>query len=218
MVAPILDPSLHEKRPGLLLVHGDGGLTRWEIEQAGKLVEDGYIVFAVDLYGGRKPRDVEEAHILSRALPEDQVIPMLMTAVDFLAQHPHIRPDRIGVVGWDIGGGYALDLARTDARLKACVDCYGRVVTDAALLTRLHAPFLGIFAGKDVGITDETLGGFRKALDKAEKHGEIKVFPNSKHGFMNPSGPEGDGSADPQATEEAWKAINTFLDSELKKP
>jgi carboxymethylenebutenolidase len=218
MVAPILDASRHEKRPGLLLIHGDGGLTAWEIEQANKLVEDGYIVFAVDLYGGRKPRDVEEAHILSRALPDDQVIPTLITAVDFLARHPHIRADRIGVLGWDIGGGYALDLARTDARLKACVDCYGRVVTDAALLSRLKAPFLGIFAGKDVGITEETLTGFRKALAKAEKPGEIKVFPNSKHGFMNPSGQEADGSADSQATEEAWKAINAFLASELKKP
>lgn len=218
IVAPILDASLHEKRPAVLLIHGDGGLTNWEIDQAAKLVEDGYVVFAVDLYGGRRPKNVEDAHILSRALPDDQVIPTLMTAIDFLAEHPHVRPDRIGVIGWDIGGGFALDAARNDARLKACVNCYGRVVTDPALLSSLKSPVLGIFAGKDVGISEETRTSFQKALEKAGKQSEIKVFPNSVHGFMNPADAQAGGTADPQAAEEAWQAIVAFLASELKKP
>lgn len=218
LVAPILGSSSNEKRPALLLIHEDHGLTNWEMEQARKLVEDGYLVFAVDLYGGRKVETVMDAHIMSRALPEDQVLPALKTAVDFLAKHPHVRADRIGVIGWDIGGGYALDAARHDSRLKACVDCYGRVVTDAALLSSVQASVLGIFAGKDVGVNEETRSAFRKALDLAGKKSEFKVFPDSKHGFMNPASPEAGGVPDPQAAQEAWDAIRDFLARELKKP
>jgi carboxymethylenebutenolidase len=218
IVAPILDASRHEKRPALLLIHGDRGLTDWEVDQARQFVEDGYVVFAVDLYGGRRPTNDMDAHILSRALSEDEILPTLRTAVDFLTRHNHVRPDCIGVVGWDIGGGYALDAARHDARLKACVDCYGRVVTDAALLTRLEAPVLGIFAGKDPGITDETINAFRKALQLADKKNEIKIFPNSAHGFMHPTSEEADKSADAQAAQEASSAIKAFLASLLKKP
>src|SRR5882724_4289759 len=126
LVAPALDGSRLTQRPGLLLIHEDHGLTEWEIEQARNLVGAGYVVFAVDLYGGQKVDSVMDAHIMSRALPEDLIVPTLKTAITFLAQHPHVRSDRIGVIGWDIGGGYALDAARNDARQKACVDCYGR--------------------------------------------------------------------------------------------
>jgi carboxymethylenebutenolidase len=218
LVAPIFDESSPSQRPGLLLIHEDHGLTDWEMEQAKKLVADGYVVFAVDLYGGQRVDSVMDAHIMSRALPEDLILPTLKTAVNFLAQHPHVRSDRLGVIGWDIGGGYALDAARNDPRLKACVDCYGRVVTDATLLAPLQAAMLGIFAGKDPGITAETVTAFRKSLQQVGKKGEVKVFPNSTHGFMNPTSPEAGGVLDPQASMEAWDAIETFLAAELKKP
>ncbi len=218
LVMPVLSASDPDKRPGLLLIHEDRGLTDWEVEQARKLAGEGYIVFAVDLYGGQKVEGVLDAHIMGRGLPDDSVLAALKTAVSYLSKHPHVRADRLGVIGWDMGGGYALDAARLDPRLKACVICYGRVVTDAALLAPMQSAVLGIFAGKDEGISDETLDAFRKACLRAGKKSEIKVFSHSNHGFMNPASPEAGGKADPQATEAAWNAIDSFLADELKKP
>ena len=176
------------------------------------------MVFAVDLYGGQKVDTVMDAHIMERGLPEDRVLSILQTAVNYLAQDPGVRADRIGVIGWDIGGGYALDAARHDARLKACVVCYGRVVTDAALLAPLQASVLGIFAGNDVGISPETLRDFKKSLVQAGKAGAVKVYVSSNHGFMNPASPEAGGASDLEATQAAWEAIDSFLAAELKKP
>jgi carboxymethylenebutenolidase len=218
LVEPVFDVPSPAQRPGLLLIHEDRGLTYWELEQARKLVNEGYIIFAIDLYGGQKVEGVMDAHIMGRGLPEDRVLAALKASVSFLTKHPNVRADRIGVIGWDIGGGYALDAARRDPRLKACVICYGGVVTDAALLAPMQAAVLGIFAGKDEGISDETLNAFQKACQQAGKKSEIKVFPNSKHGFMNPASPEAGGVADPPATQAAWDAIDSFLAAELKKP
>ena len=218
LVAPALENPRPIQRPGLLLIHEDHGLTEWELEQARRLANDGYVVFAADLYGGQKVDSVMDAHIMERGLPEDRVLATFKTAVDYLAHSPSVRADQLGVIGWDIGGGYALDAARNDSRLKACVICYGRVVTDPKLLAPLQASVLGIFAGKDEGISDETVAAFKKALLQAGKHGAVKVFANSNHGFMNPASPEAGGVVDAQASQSAWDTIQSFLAAELKKP
>ena len=218
LIEPLPSAGGSSRHPGLLLLHEDHGLTDWEIEQGRKLAGEGYVVLAVDLYGGHKVDSVMDAHIMGRAMPEDAVMATLKTAVDDLAARPEVDKSRLGVIGWDLGGGYALDAARRDSRLNACVICYGTVVTDPKLLHDLHASVLGIFAGKDEGIGDETVTAFRKALDEAGKKHEIEVFPNSPHGFMNPASPEAGGKVDPQAAQAAWDTILTFLANELKKP
>jgi carboxymethylenebutenolidase len=218
LISPLSKSGESSLHPGLLLLHEDHGLTDWEVEQGRKLAEGGYIVLAVDLYGGQKVDSVMDAHIMGRAMPEDAVMATLKAAVDALAALPEVDKSRIGVIGWDLGGGYALDIARRDSRLEACVICYGTVVTDPKLLREVHAAVLGIFAGKDEGIGVETVTAFRKALTAAGTKQEIKIFPDCPHGFMNPASPEAGGKADPQAAQAAWDAILTFLASELKKP
>ena len=218
LIVPATAETGPSKLPALLLIHEDHGLTEWELAQGRRLAEAGYAVLAVDLYDGQKVDTVMDAHIMGRALPEETVLAALGSALDYLQSRSDVEPGRLGVIGWDLGGTYALDIARRDPRLKACVICYGGVVTDAGLLAPMKAAVLGIFGGKDAGITDETVAAFRKALQKAGKQYEIKVFPNSPHGFMNPASPEAGGNADPQTTQAAWDAIHSFLAAELKKP
>src|SRR5262249_49477618 len=150
------------RRPGLLLIHEDHGLTEWELAQGRKLADAGYTVLAVDLYDGQKVESVMDAHIMGRALPEETVMASLVSALDYLQSRSDIEPGRLGVIGWDLGGTYALDISRHDPRLVACIICYGGVVTDPALLAPMKAAVLGIFGGKDLGITDETVAAFRK--------------------------------------------------------
>ena len=210
--------SVQKPAAGLVLVHEDHGLTSWEIEQARRLAGNGYAVLAVDLYRGRQVGDVMEAHIIGRGLPEDRVLAELKGAVDFLAGQAVVRPDRLGIIGWDIGAGYALDAARTDSRIAICISCYGRVTTDSSLLAPLQASVLAIFAGKDEGIPPETVREFRSAMAKAGKPLKLAMFPGSRHGFMNPASPEAGGGDSPEATRAAWEEIDTFLREGWKKP
>src|SRR5262245_31893260 len=57
--------------PGVIVIHGDFGPTSWIQQQAVRLAGKGRIVLAIDLYRGELPKDLEEAHILERGLPED---------------------------------------------------------------------------------------------------------------------------------------------------
>ncbi len=203
-----------QRLAALVIVHEDHGLTPWVRQQAQELASRGYVALAVDLYRGETADNVLDAHIMDRGLPEDRVLRDLRAAVDYLASRDDVKADAIGIIGWDSGGGYALDAAIADSRLRTAVICYGRLTTDPARLAPLHASILGIFAGKDEGISAGTIERFRAAMQKAGKRlAGVHVFPDSPHGFMNPENrPDGNGEREAQ---EAWFHIYDHLKQEL---
>jgi carboxymethylenebutenolidase len=202
--------------PAVVAIHGDFGLTDGVKDQARRLAEQGYVTLAVDLYRGETPGDVMDAHILGRGLPDDRVLADIRGAVDSLAGRPDVRPAAVGIVGWGMGGGYALDAARADPRLRAVVVCCGRLTTDAELLGPLNASVLGIFAGKDEGITPDTIRQFEAAMHRAGKRvAGIHIYPDCDPGFLDPSSP---GASAAAARADAWKRIDAYLAAELQRP
>jgi carboxymethylenebutenolidase len=209
-------PSDNGPHPALVLVHGDFGPTRWVKGQGRRLARKGYVVLAVDLYRGQVVTDVMDAHILDRGLPEEQVAADLKAAVNYLTRLPDVRADALGILGWDSGGGHALDAALRDERLRAAVVCYGRLTTDPALLAPLHASVLGIFAGRDAGISSETIDEFRTAMARAGKRvAGLHVYPDCGHGFLDPSSADPAGPAPAEAVADAWSRIEAYLAAEL---
>jgi len=112
-----LPPGFDEnkKYAAIVATHPFGGVK----EQASglyaeKLAEQGFIALAYDAshYGesGGEPRLYE--------VPGDRVED-IRCAVDFLSNHPQVDPDRIGALGVCAGGGYTVNAAQTEARIKA---------------------------------------------------------------------------------------------------
>lgn len=208
-------PAGAERLPALIVVHEDRGLTLWVKEKAQELAQRGYLVLAVDLYRGEVVDDLLDAHIMDRGLPEDRVLRDLKAAVDYLAGRPDVKTDGIGILGWDSGGGYALDAAINDPRLQTAVVCYGRLTTDPARLATLHGSVFGVFAGKDEGISTKTIEQFQMAMKKAGKRlAGVQVYPDCPHGFMNPANQP--GPAGSNAEQDAWLRIYDHLEQELK--
>jgi carboxymethylenebutenolidase len=202
--------------PAVVLVHGDFGLTDWVQEQARRLAGKGFVILAVDLYRGQVVKDLLDAHIMDRGLPEDRVQADLRAAVDYLSARPDVRGDALGALGWGSGGGHALDASVQDPRLRAVVTCYGRLTTDAELLKPLRASVLGIFAGKDEGISRETIARFEAAMREAGKRVEVQVHPECGHGFLDPTSPSTSGPPPAVTVARAWKKIDTYLAAELR--
>jgi carboxymethylenebutenolidase len=204
--------------PAVVVLHGDRGPTAWVKQQARRLAEKGYVALVIDFYRGQLPKTIEEAHILERALPEEQALGDLKAAVYQLTASNDVRKDRIGVLGWDMGGGYALDAALHDPRLRAVVVCYGRLTTDPAALAKLRAPVLGLFAGKDEGISPETIKRFTDAMKQAGKRlAGAHVYAECDNGFMDPGNPDTPREAAARAADDAWRRIEAFLKEELQR-
>lgn len=194
--------------PALIVIHEWWGLNDWVKEQAGKLADQGYVALAVDLYRGKVADNQDLAHELMRGLPEDRANRDLKAAYAYLAALPNVKKDRIGAIGWCMGGGYALAAALDESALAAAVINYGRLTTDPDQLAKIHAPILGLFGGQDRGITPDDVHHFQAAMQKLGKKIDIKIYDDAGHAFENPNNKQG---YRPDDAKDAWQRTVAFL-------
>lgn len=207
-------PSGKGPFPALVVVHEYWGLNDWVKEQASKLADQGYMTLAVDLYRGKVAGDQGEAHELMRGVPEDRAKRDLAAAFDYVKSRKDVDAKHIGVIGWCMGGGYALDTALLEPTLAAAVINYGHLATEPAELKKINAPILGIFGGQDRGIPVEDVHKFERQMKKYGKKIEVVVYPDAGHAFENPNNKEGYRQED---AANAWETTVKFLDAHLKK-
>src|SRR4051794_1419681 len=131
--------------PAIVVIQEWWGLNDWIKENAKRLAAQGYVTLAPDLYRGKVTSNPTEARQLLQGLPQDRALRDLKAAVGTLTHRKDVNKEKIGSIGWCMGGGLSLQLALADPRVKACAMCYGRVVTEADKLKPLHASVLGIF-------------------------------------------------------------------------
>jgi carboxymethylenebutenolidase len=200
--------------PAVIVIHEWWGLDDWVKEQASKLADAGYAALAIDLYRGKSTANPEEAHELMRGVPEDRAKRDLRAAFDYLKAQKYVKPDRIGSLGWCMGGGYSLDVALEEPTLAADVIHYGHLATEPENLKKINAPVLGIFGGQDKGIPPEDVRKFQEAMKQQGKQIEIKIYPDAGHAFENPVNKD---RYRPEDAADAWKRTLAFLDSHLKR-
>lgn len=205
-------PSTPGKHPAILVIQEWWGVTDWIKQDVARFASQGYVALAVDLYRGKVTSDPGEAHELMRGMPEDRATSDMKAGFDWLAARPDVDPQRIGIIGWCMGGGYALAFAVAEPRLKAAVVNYGRLVTDPAKVDAIHAALLGNFAGLDRGIEPKDVQAFADTLKKDHKDADIKVYDGAKHAFMNPNAKD---SYDDAAAKDAWTRIDGFFSHKL---
>ena len=203
--------------PAIVVIQEWWGLTDWIKDNAKRLAAQGYVTLAPDLYRGKVADKPQTAMQLSQGLPRDRALRDLKAAVDTLAARDNVNKDKIGSIGWCMGGGYSLQLALHDKRITACTLCYGRPVTDADMLKPLNATVLGIFGEEDRGIPPAMVEKFETALKDAGKKVEsIKEF-KAGHGFMRPDNPGGKNPVYREAeAKQAWQDIDKFFAKTLR--
>lgn len=187
--------------PAVVVIQEWWGVNDWIKEQASNLAAHGYVALAVDLYRGKVADNGDMAHELMRGLPQDQGVRDLVAGFKFLEMRKDVKQDRIGAVGWCMGGGYALQLAIAEPELKAVSINYGALATDKDQLAKIHAAVLGNFGGQDRGIPPEAVHAFENSMKGLGKPVDAKIYPDAGHAFENPNNKGGyraDDTADAQ--------------------
>jgi carboxymethylenebutenolidase len=200
--------------PALIVIHEWWGLNDWVKDQASKLSDQGYVTLAVDLYRGKVATTPDQAHEIMRGVPEDRAKRDLSSAFNYLASQPDVKKNRIGSIGWCMGGGYSLDVALQEPTLAATVINYGHLATDPESLKKINAPILGLFGAQDRGISPDDVHKFETSMKQLGKKIDVKIYDDAGHGFENPNNKDGYRAAD---TADAWKLTIDFLESTLKK-
>lgn len=212
--AILYTPTGHGPFPAIIVIHEYWGLNDWVKEEASKLSDQGYVTLAIDLYRGRVATTPDVAHEIMRGVPEDRAKRDLHAAFEFMASQPNVKKDRIGAIGWCMGGGYSLDVALQERTLAADVINYGHLATDPDALKKINAPILGSFGGLDHGITPDDVHKFEVAMKQLGKKVDVKIYDDAGHAFENPNNKDGYRAAD---TADAWQRTTDFFAITLKK-
>lgn len=203
-----------EPLPAIVMIHEWWGLNDNIRAMANRLAAEGYMVLAVDLYGGETATSAGAARVKMLQVVENpgSARENLRQAVDFLkiAGAPGIAS-----LGWCFGGGWSLNTAMLfPGKLDATVIYYGQVTADDDKLAAIDAPLLGLFGAVDRGITVESVNAFEAALQRLRKEYEIHIYPGVGHAFANPTG----NNYNREVAEDAWRRTLEFLAENLPQP
>jgi carboxymethylenebutenolidase len=209
-----------ERWPGIVVIHEVFGLTEGIRQQADRLASEGYLAFAPDLYSGKSwVRCVRGAHQQLRAKSGPA-----FTAIEAARAWLASRPDcsgTTGVIGFCMGGGFALLCAPRDGFAAASVN-YGDIPADAEAFLEGACPVVGSFGARDpMGVKPPDR--LERALTALGVPHDIKVYPEAGHRFMNKApaplaplaGAAGMGYHE-TAAEDAWRRILAFFDEHLR--
>ena len=206
-------PESPGQHPGLVVIHEDWGLTDWIKGQTRKLAGQGYVALAVDLYRGQVAHEPSFAYDLMVSTPPERALRDMEAAIHFLAARPDVNKEKLGSIGWSMGGKWSLLLAVNDPFLAACVLNYGSMPTDPAEIQKIHAPVLGIFGAEDRSIPPSDVEAFEDAMNSAHKSIDVKIYPRAGHAFENSENKLGYRE---DAAQDAWQLTLAFLDRNLK--
>lgn len=219
-------PKAPGRYPAVLVIHEIFGLVDHIRDVTCRLAQAGYVALAPDLYtregGAPEGMDLTKLREFVGKIADARMVGDLQAGMRYLRTRQDVRGDRIGSVGFCMGGLYSLLLAGRAPDLTAAVVYYGRLVypekteqkptAPMDLVKEMRAAIQGHFGGDDQAIPVESVEKFRAALAEHGKTHEIYLYEGAPHAFHNDTRP----SYRPEAAKLAWSRTLAWFDRYLK--
>lgn len=207
--------------PGLVMVHEVFGLDEMMRRHADRLAAAGYLTLAVDLYSAGGARRCLVSTMRSLSSGSGRAFTDIGTARDWLTSSA-LCTGRVGVIGFCMGGGFALLTANTG--FDAAAPNYGPLPSDLDAALAGACPIVGSYGGNDRTLKGAT-AKLETALTRAGITHDLKEYPGAGHTFLNdaPTGPRplrplfkvAGMVPDPVAAADAWARIEAFFGEHL---
>jgi carboxymethylenebutenolidase len=196
--------------PGLLLLHAWWGLNPIMIQTCDRLAEAGFVTLAPDYYAGQVATSIEEALTCRRTVDRKPTNKLVALALDYLISRPSLTGPALGVIGFSLGCGFAIEAARSRNQVvKAVVLFYG---TGGGKFDKSGAAFMGHFAQKDQwGAHPAKVDALADRIRSAGLEAAFFTYQDTEHWFAEGDRPE----YNPAAAELAWERTIAFLRAEL---
>jgi dienelactone hydrolase len=184
------DDAAKGKKPGVLIIHEWWGHNEHSRKQAERYAKEGYVAFALDMYGkGKATTHPEDAtKMMNEVMKDDKVLKARFdAALAELRKDPHVDAKKIAVIGYCMGGQIALTMARAGENIQAVSTFHAGIPPEAPVKKgAVKARILINNGADDPFVKPEALEGLRKSLADSGAKVEVINYPGAKHGFTNP--------------------------------
>jgi carboxymethylenebutenolidase len=221
MQAFVARPEEKGSFPGMLVFQEAFGVNAHIRDVAQRIAREGYVAIAPELFHrsaapGLEVRydDFPSAMPHMKALTEQGLADDVRAAYEWLRDSSYVTPDRVGSIGFCMGGRVSF-LANATIELRAAISFYGGGIAPALLprAANLHAPMLFFWGGLDKHIPQDQI---RSVIDAVRAAGKPYInvdISDADHGFFCDARP----SYNPVAAKEAWSLVISFLEAHVKK-
>lgn len=206
------DESTTDIRPGILVVHEWVGLNAYAKKRAVDLAKEGYVAFALDMYGDGKEISVSEARKKSGAVGSD--FPLIEkrfnAALDILNSSKFVNKNKTAAIGYCFGGGVVLNMARMGTEIAGVVGFHSSVNTGlTATKGDIKTKILAFQGDADPAAPIAKRNSFIKEMESNEADYSYIIYDNvAAHNFTNPAG----NSYYEKEANMAWESMLTFFD------
>ena len=220
------DDAIHDKRPGVLVVHEWWGHDEYARKRARMLAELGYTALALDMFGeGKRAHHPDEAAKYSGELKENLSLAKARfeSAMQYLKQQENVDATNIAALGYCFGGSVALEMARLGEDLKGVASFHGGLATEhPAQRGKVRAKIISFTGTADPMIPAEQVAAFKQEMEEAGVNYKVVTFAGAKHSFTNPAADEYGRRFnlplvyDAAADKASWEETKRFLSDVFK--
>lgn len=202
--------------PAVAVAHAWSGRAEHECEAAEKLAGEGYVGFALDVYGkGIRGQGVEENMGLMQPLLNDRALlqARLRAGLDCAAAQAEVDAGNMAAIGYCFGGLCVLDMARSGAAVKGVVSLHG--LFDAPENTEgnsIAAKVLVLHGWADPMVSPDSVVGLAAEMTRAGADWQIHAYGHALHGFTHdaPALADGIGYSE-SADRRSWQSVLNFM-------
>lgn len=207
-------------QPLVLVVHDWTGNRELAQEKARYFAKQGFVGFAVDLYGkGKRGSDTDKSlnqQLMGELLQDRKVVvPRLQAALDCALKNANIDKNKIMLIGFCMGGMCALDFARSGAKVAGVVSVHGIFTPPANVQDqKIMAKVLAIHGHEDKSVPPQSVLAFETEMTNASADWQLHVFGNTMHAFTNPKANDKEAGLmySQKADARTWSIVRTFTD------
>lgn len=184
------DDAIAGRRPAVIVVHEWWGLDDYARQRADELAAEGYVAFAVDMYGmGRTTKELKEAAAWSSDVAATvQMEERMFHAVKHLQNHELVDPDRIAAVGFCFGGTTVTRAAYYGLPLQGVVSLHGSLPTpEAGAGETCKARILVLHGAADPIVPEAKVEAFKKAVAAEKLDLTFVAYAGATHAYTNPA-------------------------------
>src|ERR1700691_4507240 len=170
--------------PGVVLIQEWWGVNAHIRDLCDRFAAEGFVALAPDLYHGKATKEPDEAGKLLMELDLPRAARDMLGAGRWLAESDRTAGDRVGIVGFCMGGALAIYAATLSDVFAAVVTFYPYIGLTAAAqpdVTEIKGAVLGHFAEKDEAYTRQQIEDLESQLRGAGVDVEFFWYMGADH-------------------------------------